>query len=66
MLMYHFTVVSSGMLVRLVAVMIISPVFIAPCVVVFGLGGLLGQIYMKAQLSIKRELANAKAPVLGQ
>lgn len=29
------------------------------------LGGFLGQIYMKAQLSVKREMSNAKAPVIG-
>jgi hypothetical protein len=29
------------------------------------LGGLLGQVYMKAQLSVKREMSNAKAPVVG-
>ncbi len=28
-------------------------------------GGWLGHLYMKAQLSVKRELSNAKSPVLG-
>ncbi len=32
-----------------------------------GIAGVyLGQIYMKAQLPVKREMSNAKAPVLGQ
>jgi hypothetical protein len=29
------------------------------------LGGWIGRIYMKAQLSVKREMSNAKVPVLG-
>jgi hypothetical protein len=28
-------------------------------------GARLGQVYMKAQIAIKREMSNAKAPVLG-
>jgi hypothetical protein len=29
------------------------------------LGGLLGQVYIKGQLAVKREMSNAKAPVIG-
>lgn len=29
------------------------------------LGGFIGQLYMKAQLSVKREMSNAKAPLIG-
>lgn len=54
------------MIFKISAVIIISPVFIGPGVLIFLLGASLGQIYMKAQLSVKREGANAKAPVLGQ
>jgi hypothetical protein len=28
-------------------------------------GGFLGQVYMRAQLSVKREMSNAKQPVIG-
>jgi len=45
--------------------MVFSPSFIVPGVVITILGGLCGQMYMKAQLCIKREMSNAKAPVIG-
>lgn len=55
-----------GMLVRFGGVVIFSPVFIIPGAVVALLGGFLGQLYMRAQLYVKREMSNAKSPVLGQ
>lgn len=48
------------------AVVIITPIFLIPGLVMFFIGGLCGQIYMKAQLSVKREMSNSKAPVLAQ
>ena len=33
---------------------------------VFGLGTVLGNIYLKAQLSVRRETSNAKAPIMSQ
>lgn len=42
-----------------------SPVFIVPAAVITGAGGWIGRVYMKAQLSVKRERSNAQAPVLG-
>lgn len=53
------------MLVKFIAVAIYTPLFIILGVVVTAAGCLLGQIYMKAQLSVKREQSNAKSPVLG-
>ncbi|KAH7883936.1 hypothetical protein F5I97DRAFT_2075294 [Phlebopus sp. FC_14] len=50
---------------RLGAVVLLTPAFLVPGVLVGVVGGWLGRIYMKAQLSIKREMSNAKAPVLG-
>ena len=41
-----------------------SPVFLIPGALVALIGGWLGQIYMKAQLSVKREMSKASAPVL--
>jgi hypothetical protein len=52
--------------VRLGAVVLMSPVFLIPGIIVGGIGGWIGQIYMAAQLSVKREMSNAKAPVVGQ
>jgi len=40
-------------------------IFIIPGVIVAILGGWCGQIYIKAQLSVKREMSNARSPVLG-
>lgn len=34
--------------------------------IVFVLGGWLGLVYLKAQLSVKREMSNAKSPVVSQ
>lgn len=34
--------------------------------IVFVLGGWLGFVYLKAQLSVKREMSNAKSPVVSQ
>jgi ABC-type multidrug transport system fused ATPase/permease subunit len=53
------------MLVKLGAVILFTPVFILPGAVLFVLGGWCGQIYIKAQLSVKREMSVARAPVLG-
>ncbi|KAI0633973.1 P-loop containing nucleoside triphosphate hydrolase protein [Trametes polyzona] len=50
---------------KLLAVVLFSPVFLIPALIVGALGGFLGNVYMKAQLSVKREMSNAKAPVLG-
>lgn len=51
-------------LIKLTAIVIFTPAFILPGLLVFIVGGWCGQIYMKAQLSVKRETSNAKAPVV--
>jgi H+/Cl- antiporter ClcA len=53
------------MIVKLGAVVTMTPVFLAPGLFIGVLGGWIGRIYMKAQLSVKREMSNAKSPVLG-
>lgn len=53
------------MLIKAMAVVYLTPVFIFPCVIIAVVGAWLGQVYMKAQIAIKREMSNAKAPVLG-
>ncbi|EJD04272.1 uncharacterized protein FOMMEDRAFT_106872 [Fomitiporia mediterranea MF3/22] len=52
------------LLIRLAAVVYMTPIFIVPGIVVGALGSWFGQIYIKAQLSVKREMSNAKSPVL--
>ncbi|GJE86639.1 multidrug resistance-associated ABC transporter [Phanerochaete sordida] len=52
-------------LIKVGAIVLFTPVFLLPAVFIAGLGGFLGQVFIKAQLSVKREMSNAKAPVLG-
>ncbi|KAH7918842.1 hypothetical protein BV22DRAFT_1100095, partial [Leucogyrophana mollusca] len=56
---------SLTMIVKLGAVVVMTPVFLLPGLVIAVVGGFVGKIYMRAQLSVKREMSNAKAPVLG-
>lgn len=49
---------------RVAAIVYMSPLFIIPGAVVGVIGSWCGQIYIKAQLSVKREMSNAKSPVL--
>ncbi|KAI0832850.1 multidrug resistance-associated ABC transporter [Trametes gibbosa] len=57
--------ITVAMLMKFIAVITFSPIFSIPGAIVSAIGGLCGQIYMKAQLSVKREMSNARAPVLG-
>ncbi|KAJ6466832.1 multidrug resistance-associated ABC transporter [Mycena sanguinolenta] len=56
---------TSSMLVKFGAVVLFTPIFFIPAIVLFAMGGWCGRIYMAAQLSVKREMSNARAPVLG-
>jgi len=47
---------STGVVIRLCAVIIVTPIFIVPGLFVALVGTVMGSIYLKAQLSIKREL----------
>ncbi|KAH9028058.1 hypothetical protein EDB83DRAFT_1910018 [Lactarius deliciosus] len=57
--------ISAAMLIKFIAVVYFTPAFSVPGIFIAVLGGWLGRIYMKAQIAIKREMSNAKAPVLG-
>ncbi|KIP05212.1 hypothetical protein PHLGIDRAFT_534838 [Phlebiopsis gigantea 11061_1 CR5-6] len=63
--LYSLISTTINLVVALAAVVLYTPVFLLPAVIVAVAGGLLGHLYIKAQLSIKREMSNAKAPVLG-
>ncbi|RPD55442.1 P-loop containing nucleoside triphosphate hydrolase protein [Lentinus tigrinus ALCF2SS1-7] len=53
------------LILKMFGVVVFSPIFIFPALLV-ALGGVIcGNIYMKAQLCVKREMSAAKAPVLG-
>lgn len=54
-----------AMFLKFCAIIYFSPKFMVPGFAVAALGGVCGQIYIKAQLSVKREMSNARAPVLG-
>ncbi|KII86823.1 hypothetical protein PLICRDRAFT_700101 [Plicaturopsis crispa FD-325 SS-3] len=54
-----------SLLIKFFAVVTLTPVFLVPSLLIAIIGAWCGQIYIKAQLSVKRELSNAKAPVLG-
>ena len=47
---------SAGMLTKLAVIIIFTPVFLFPAIAVAIVGALLGKAYLKAQLSIKREM----------
>jgi hypothetical protein len=60
-----FTEISAAMLLKFLAVVYITPIFSVPGVAIAMLGAWLSHVYMRAQIAIKREMSNAKAPVLG-
>ena len=50
---------------KFVAIVVVSPIFTLPGAIFAVFGGWCGQMYMKAQLPVKREQSNARAPILG-
>lgn len=52
------------MFVRLMGPVIFTPIFLIPGILVAALGVYIGNIYLKAQMSVKREMSNARSPVL--
>ncbi|KAH8990840.1 hypothetical protein EDB92DRAFT_1935217 [Lactarius akahatsu] len=57
--------ITINMLIKFATVVFLTPVSVVPGLAMVVLGAWLGQVYMKAQIAIKREMSNAKAPVLG-
>lgn len=49
---------------RFFAILIYTPTIGLFGLVIFVVGGIVGNIYMKAQLTVKREMSKAKAPVI--
>ena len=54
-----------AMIVNMVAIAFVSPIAMLPGILVFLAGAWCGNVYMKAQLPVKRMMSNKKAPVLG-
>jgi ABC-type transport system involved in cytochrome bd biosynthesis fused ATPase/permease subunit len=57
--------ISAALIVRLGAVILFSPVFLFIGIIVTVIGVSFGKLFMKAQLSTKREMSAARGPVLG-
>lgn len=64
--LYMMSDVSSRFIMHLAAIAFFTPQFIVPGIFVALVGGWLSQICLTAQRSVKREMNNAVAPVLGQ
>ncbi|KAJ7465185.1 hypothetical protein FB451DRAFT_1488697 [Mycena latifolia] len=56
--------ISMSMLIKFSAVVLFTPIFFFAGLLVGITGAVCGQIYIASQLSVKREMSNAKAPVL--
>ncbi|KAF8157929.1 multidrug resistance-associated ABC transporter [Crassisporium funariophilum] len=56
--------ITVAMVTRLLVVVLFTPVFVFPGVAVGALGMYLGNLYLSAQLSVKREMSNARSPLL--
>jgi hypothetical protein len=54
-----------SLLMKLVGIGVITPTFLIPGVLLAAFGGWVGNVYIASQLSVKRELSNLRAPVLG-
>ncbi|KAF8513334.1 P-loop containing nucleoside triphosphate hydrolase protein [Hysterangium stoloniferum] len=57
----HISVI---ILINFAAVVMFVPVFLIPGLVVFLLGVISGQLYIQAQLPVKREMSNRRSPVI--
>ncbi|KAF7296042.1 Multidrug resistance-associated ABC transporter [Mycena kentingensis (nom. inval.)] len=62
---YRVIQLSFGLGVKFTAIMAFSPAFLVSGIIITLLGGACGQLFMKAQLPVKREMSRAKAPILG-
>ncbi|KAJ8699794.1 hypothetical protein PTI98_002881 [Pleurotus ostreatus] len=56
---------ATDMVIKLGVIIIFAPLFLGPSIVIAILGGWLGQVYIAAQLHVRRDMSIAKAPVLG-
>lgn len=52
------------MVAKLAAVVLLAPTFLLPALITASICFWFGKLYMKAQLSLKREMSNAKSPII--
>jgi len=58
------TEMGMSLVTKLAVIVIFTPIFLFPTMA-FSMAGIgLGNIYMRAQLSVKREMSNARSPLL--
>ena len=55
----------SGAIVRFVVVIVMTPIFSLPGILLCVIGVLMGQVWMRTQLAVKRERSNARSRILG-
>ncbi|KAF8068839.1 P-loop containing nucleoside triphosphate hydrolase protein [Lyophyllum atratum] len=60
----HMFEIGVIIIVRFLAVLFYTPTVGLFAIVIFVFGGFVGNIYMKSQLAVKREMSKAKAPVM--
>ncbi|KAG6888553.1 hypothetical protein C0995_007425 [Termitomyces sp. Mi166 len=60
----HMFEIGVIIVVRFFAILIYTPTIGLFAIIIFVVGGVVGNIYMKAQLAVKREMSKAKAPVM--
>lgn len=52
-----------GMLIKFVSVVVLVPLFSIPAILIGLIGAFIGELYIHGQLSVKREMSNAKSPL---
>ena len=57
--------VNMALITQLLSIALVTPAVILPGIAIFLMGVWVGNIYMQAQLPVKRDMSNKKAPVLG-
>nr|XP_019050369.1 ATP-binding cassette transporter [Kwoniella bestiolae CBS 10118]OCF29299.1 ATP-binding cassette transporter [Kwoniella bestiolae CBS 10118] len=55
--------ISVGLILKFAVVIALVPIFSIPAVVIGAVGAFLGEVYIHSQLSVKREMSNAKSPL---
>ncbi|EIW66578.1 hypothetical protein TREMEDRAFT_65446 [Tremella mesenterica DSM 1558] len=55
--------ITLAMLIKLAVVISLVPLFSVPSVIIGVIGGIIGELYIHGQLSVKREMSNAKSPL---
>ncbi|RPD67396.1 P-loop containing nucleoside triphosphate hydrolase protein [Lentinus tigrinus ALCF2SS1-6] len=62
---YNLYETTAAILMSLAGIVWVAPIFSAIGIISATLGGWWGQVYLKAQLPVKREMSNTRAPILG-